>query len=71
MDRHYVSVIPLLRHHLKLLNAAYAVFWIEDDDGCSFHIGKACHGGLTGVAGGCSQNYNLIFYLIFLSGSDH
>ena len=66
-----MSVIPLLSHHLKLLNAAYAVFGIEDDNGCAFDICKACHGRLTGITGGRSQNYNLVLYLIFLCCGRH
>ena len=46
-NSHYVGIISLLGNHLLLLNRAYTVLRIKDNDLCARYICKACHGSLS------------------------
>ena len=63
-----MGIFPFLRHHLFLLNRADSVLRVKDDDPGSRNIGKSCHRGFSGISGGRSEDYNLIFCIV-LSGS--
>ena len=55
-DRPDIHVLPLLSHHLLLLDGGDAVLGVVDLDAGLGHIGKALHSSLAGVAGGGHQN---------------
>ena len=71
MDGHNRGIIPLLSHHLQLLNTAYSVFRIEHDDPGPRNICKSCHSCLTSISGRCCQDHDLLICMILLRCSCH
>ena len=55
-DRPDVHILSLLGHHLLLLYGGHAVLGIVDLNPGLWHVGKALHGRLAGIAGGGHQN---------------
>ena len=54
-DSTYRNVAALLSLHLKLLNPAYSVRWVEDLDLSSVYIAVAFKSRLARVARGCNE----------------
>ena len=63
-DAYDCSVGTLLCYHLFLLDRTYSMLRIKYNDSCSRNICKACKGCFTGISGSCSQDHDLILYLI-------
>ena len=60
------NVIALLSDHLRPLNCGHAAIGIEHADLHALYIRKACQCSLAGIAGGSSEDQNVLLHTLFL-----
>ncbi len=70
-DSHHEGIVPLLGHHLLLLNGAHAILGIKYNNPRPRHIRKACQSRLSRIPGGGRQNHNIFLHLILPGGNRH
>ena len=66
-----MGIIPRLSRHLQLLHLADTIFWIKDNDLCSWNIGKTCHSSFSCISRSRRQDDNFIFQTVLFSCCCH
>ena len=62
-----MGIFARLSGHLQLLYLADTIFWIKNDNFCSWDIRESCHSSFTSVSRCCCQDDNFVFQAVFLS----
>ena len=71
MERNYIHVVSLLRHHLQFLHFADPVLRVEHDNPGAFHIREPCQRRFPGIPRCGGQYHDLILNLILLRRHRH
>ena len=71
IDGDHISIVPRLSGHLQFLHLADTVFWIKDDDLCSWNIGKTGHSSFSCITRSRCQDDNLVFQTVLFSCCCH